>query len=118
MSSNIRFIDSNIFIYAILKPKRAINEKVTKMKEKPRKFYRGFIKEKKRSLLQYSEVANIIESMSNLTPSIGEILNNDNIIVKDLTSYPPARVPLIDSGLHLSFEGQSRGSETPSHLNS
>ncbi|PVU76666.1 DNA-binding protein [Acidianus hospitalis] len=34
MSSNIRFIDSNIFIYAILKPKRAINEKVTKMKEK------------------------------------------------------------------------------------
>ncbi|MCY0860707.1 MAG: MMPL family transporter [Sulfolobaceae archaeon] len=37
-----------------------------------------------------------------------------------LTSSPPlmARVPPIDSGLHLSFEGQSRGSETPSHTSS
>lgn len=32
MSSSIRFIDSNVFIYAILKP-RVISEKISKMKE-------------------------------------------------------------------------------------
>ncbi|MEJ2771254.1 MULTISPECIES: hypothetical protein [unclassified Stygiolobus] len=34
MSLNVKFIDSNVFIYAILKPKRSVNEKIKKMKEK------------------------------------------------------------------------------------
>lgn len=34
MSLNVKFIDSNVFIYAILKPKRLVNEKIVKMKEK------------------------------------------------------------------------------------
>jgi hypothetical protein len=43
----------------------------------------------------------------------------DSVEVEELpTDFLPAlkgRLPLIGSGLHPSFEGQSRGSETPSH---
>jgi predicted nucleic acid-binding protein len=59
MSSNIRFIDSNIFIYAILKPKRAINEKVTKMKEKAKevlsRIYKGEGKGHYHNILRYQK---------------------------------------------------------------
>lgn len=34
MSLNVKFIDSNVFIYALLKPKRSVDEKIVKMKEK------------------------------------------------------------------------------------
>lgn len=63
MSSNVKFIDSNVSIYAILKPKRTVDEKILKMKEKAKDIDRGEEKVMT-TVVHLSEVANVIESQT------------------------------------------------------
>jgi predicted nucleic acid-binding protein len=92
MSSRIKFIDSNVFVYAYVKPKREISEKVSRMKEKAKEILMKINYGEERvvtSLVHISEIANVIESLSSISKSIEiieNILNNKNIIVKDVTT--------------------------------
>jgi len=92
MSSRIKFIDSNVFVYAYVKPKREISEKISRMKEKAKEVLMKINYGKERvvtSLVHISEIANVVESLSSISKSIEiieNILNNKNIIVKDVTT--------------------------------
>jgi predicted nucleic acid-binding protein len=92
MSSRIKFIDSNVFVYAYVKPKREISEKISRMKEKAKEILMKINYGEERvvtSVVHISEIANVIESLANLSKSIEiieNILNNKNIIVKDVTT--------------------------------
>ncbi|BDC17515.1 type II toxin-antitoxin system VapC family toxin [Acidianus sp. HS-5] len=92
MSSNVKFIDSNVFIYAILKPKKPLDEKIFKIKEKAKVILLKINNGEEKVLttvVHVSEIANIIESLSNLTTSIEvveNILNSSNIIVEGITA--------------------------------
>jgi predicted nucleic acid-binding protein len=92
MSSRIKFIDSNVFVYAYVKPKREISEKISRMKEKAKEILMKINYGEERvvtSLVHISEIANVIESLSSISKSIEiieNILNNKNIIVKDVTT--------------------------------
>jgi predicted nucleic acid-binding protein len=92
MSSKVKFIDSNVFIYAYLKPKREISEKISRMKEKAKEILMKINYGEERvvtSLVHMSEIANVVESLSSISKSIEiieNILNNKNIIVKDVTT--------------------------------
>ncbi|MFP3234148.1 MAG: type II toxin-antitoxin system VapC family toxin [Sulfolobaceae archaeon] len=91
MSLNVKFIDSNVFIYAILKPKRSVNEKIKKMKEKAKEILAKIDNGEEKVLttvVHISEIANVIESLSNLITSIKvieNIINNENIVIKQVT---------------------------------
>jgi predicted nucleic acid-binding protein len=93
MSSRIKFIDSNVFVYAYVKPKREISEKISRMKEKAKEILMKINYGEERvvtSLVHMSEIANVIESLSSISKSIEiieNILNNKNIIVKDVTTH-------------------------------
>ncbi|MFP3347495.1 MAG: type II toxin-antitoxin system VapC family toxin [Sulfolobaceae archaeon] len=92
MSLNVKFIDSNVFIYAILKPKRSVNEKIKKMKEKAKEILAKIDNGEEKVLttvVHVSEIANVIESLSNLTTSIKvieNIISNENIVIKQVTA--------------------------------
>jgi predicted nucleic acid-binding protein len=92
MSSKVKFIDSNVFIYAYLKPKREISEKISRMKEKAKEILMKINYGEERvvtSVVHMSEIANVVESLSSISKSIEiieNILNNKNIIVKDVTT--------------------------------
>jgi predicted nucleic acid-binding protein len=92
MSSRVKFIDSNVFIYAYLKPKREISEKISRMKEKAKEILMKINYGEERvvtSVVHMSEIANVVESLSSISKSIEiieNILNNKNIIVKDVTT--------------------------------
>jgi len=92
MSSRIKFIDSNVFVYAYVKPKREISEKISRMKEKAKEILMKINYGEERvvtSLVHISEIANVVESLSSISKSIEiieNILNNENIIVKDVTT--------------------------------
>jgi predicted nucleic acid-binding protein len=92
MSSRIKFIDSNVFVYAYLKPKREISEKISRMKEKAKEILMKINYGEERvvtSVVHISEIANVVESLSSISKSIEiieNILNNENIIVKDVTT--------------------------------
>ena len=76
MSLNVKFIDSNVFIYAILK--RSVSEKIKKMKEKAKEILAKIVNGEEKvltSVVHISEIANVIESLSNLTTSINVIEN-------------------------------------------
>jgi predicted nucleic acid-binding protein len=92
MSSRIKFIDSNVFVYAYVKPKREISEKISRMKEKAKEILMKINYGEERvvtTLVHISEIANVVESLSSISKSIEiieNILNNKNIIVKDVTT--------------------------------
>jgi predicted nucleic acid-binding protein len=92
MSSRIKFIDSNVFVYAYVKPKREISEKVSRMKEKAKEILMKINYGEERvvtSVVHMSEIANVVESLSSISKSIEiieNILNNKNIMVKDVTT--------------------------------
>jgi len=92
MSSRIKFIDSNVFVYAYVKPKREISEKISRMKEKAKEILMKINYGEERvvtSVVHISEIANVVESLSSISKSIEiieNILNNENIIVKDVTT--------------------------------
>jgi len=60
----MRFIDANLFIYALLKPKKEPPENVRKIKKKAKDILRRISKGEKviTTVVHLSEVANVLES--------------------------------------------------------
>jgi predicted nucleic acid-binding protein len=68
----MRFIDSNVFLYAIIKPKRDVSKDILKKKEKAKKILLRIENGEKvvTTIVHLSEVANILEAKVNLTTAI------------------------------------------------
>ena len=86
-SSSARFIDSNVFVYAFVKP-RVADQKVSEMKEKAREIISRIERGEERvvaTVVHLSEVANVVEALTNLTTSL-EVVENimDAVEVRDV----------------------------------
>lgn len=83
----MRFIDANVFIYALLKPKRELNEKERRIKEASREIFERVNsgEEVVTTVVHLSEVANVLEDAANLSFAISfikDILLRKNVIVE------------------------------------
>ncbi len=86
----MRFIDSNVFLYALIKPRREVPRIVVERKEKAKKILLRVQggEEVATTIVHLSEVANIIESRIGLLKSIEflkELLFAENIHVYSVT---------------------------------
>jgi predicted nucleic acid-binding protein len=86
----MRFVDSNVFIYAILKPKRNLTEEEKELKNKANGIFQRIVEEEEvvTSVVHLSEVANILEDAVNLTFSINfveEVCKTKNIQIEGVT---------------------------------
>ena len=86
----IRFLDANVFIYAYYKPKRKLNEKEKKMKDKAKEIINRIMSGEKiiTSVVHLSEAANILKhalSLADLNNIIFTLLSMQNIEVIDVT---------------------------------
>jgi hypothetical protein len=86
----MRFVDSNVFIYAILKPKRKLTEDEKELKNKAKGIYQRIVENEEvvTSVIHLSEVANVLEDAANLTLSINfieEIYKTKNILIEGVT---------------------------------
>ena len=86
----MRFVDASVFLYAYLKPKKELPEKLKDMKERAKDIVKRIDEGEKvvTTIVHLSEIANIIETKSGLTKSIKiilSILNKPNIIIIDVT---------------------------------
>lgn len=86
----MRFVDSNVFIYAILKPKRKLTKQEEELKDKAKRIYQRIIEKEEVviSVVHLSEIANILEDAANLTYSINfieEVYKTRNIHVEGVT---------------------------------
>ncbi len=43
MSSSVRFLDSNVLVYAVVKPKKNVDERLAKIKERAREILRSTV---------------------------------------------------------------------------
>ncbi len=85
----MRFVDANVFIYSILKPKRSLTTHEEEMKENAKKIFRKINEgeEVVISTVHISEIANVLEDAVNLTFSISfskDLLLKPNIIVEEV----------------------------------
>ena len=108
---NLRFIDSNIFIHAWIKPKRKLNEKEMAIKENSKKILQRVEKGEKvvTSVIHLSEIANLLESRMRLDKSliyIEAIIGNRNIeivevdkndLIESLEIAKKYRIGLVDA---------------------
>ncbi|WXG41745.1 MAG: type II toxin-antitoxin system VapC family toxin [Candidatus Freyarchaeum deiterrae] len=86
----MRFVDSNVFIYAILKPKRNLTEEEKELKNKAKGIYQRIVENEEvvTSVVHLSEVANILEDAANLTLSVNfieEVYKTKNIQIEGVT---------------------------------
>lgn len=85
----MKFVDANIFIYSILKPKRKMIEKELEMKENAKKIFQRINEgeEVVTSTAHISEIANMLEDAVNLSFSINfskDLLFKPNILVEQV----------------------------------
>ena len=85
----MRFIDANVFIYAILKPRRELNEREQEIKETSKEIFKRVNRgeEVVTTIVHLSEVANILEDSANLSFSLSflkDILLKRNIIIEEV----------------------------------
>ena len=83
----MRFIDANVFIYAVLKPKRVLNERVQELKTASKEIFKKVNEGEKviTTVVHLSEVANVLEDATNLSFAISflkDILLKKNVIVE------------------------------------
>jgi predicted nucleic acid-binding protein len=83
----MRFIDANVFIYAVLKPKRALNEKEQEIKNASKEIFTRVNEGEEviTTVVHLSEVANVLEDAANLSRSISflrDILLKRNVVVE------------------------------------
>lgn len=82
----MRFIDTNVFIYAVLKPRRALNEEEQRLKSASKEIFMRVNagEEVLTTVVHLGEVANVMEDAANLTFSISfvkDLVLKSNIIV-------------------------------------
>lgn len=85
----MRFVDASVFLFAYLKPKKELPEKVILMKENSKKIVARINEGEKviTTIVHLSEIANIIESkVGNLEAAkiVMNILGKPNIVVLDV----------------------------------
>lgn len=68
----MRFIDSNVFLYAMIKPKKNTSKEILEKKEKAKKILLRVEKGENvvTTLVHLSEIANILEAKVNLTTAV------------------------------------------------
>ncbi|MFQ6074590.1 MAG: type II toxin-antitoxin system VapC family toxin [Candidatus Bathyarchaeia archaeon] len=86
----MRFVDSNVFLYAILKPRRQLTNKEEERKAKAREIYDRIDggEEVMTSTVHLSEVANVLEEAAGLRFSIDfteALLRKGNVRVEGVT---------------------------------
>ncbi len=96
----MRFVDANVFLYAVIKPKGTINEKILKRKEKAKRILLRIENGERvtTTVVHLSEVANILEAKVNLTTAlkfIESMLLAENVDVLPVTSEDYIRALLI-----------------------
>ena len=86
----MRFIDSSVFLHAMIKPRRRLTDREKLVKESAKNIIKRIdngVEEVATTVVHISEIANIIETHINLLTSIGfiaRILTLDNITVLDV----------------------------------
>lgn len=85
----MRFIDANIFIYAVLKPKRELNKKELAIKNAAKEIFKRLNdgEEVITTVVHLSEVANVLEDAANLSFAISflkDILLKRNVTVEEV----------------------------------
>lgn len=73
----MRFIDANVFLYAVIKPKGTVSRKILERKEKAKRILLRIEdgEEVATTVVHLSEVANILEAKVNLTKALTFIEN-------------------------------------------
>jgi len=82
----VRFIDTNVFLYAILKPRRRLTEKELEIKEKARKIVSRVNNGERvlTTVVHISEIANILEDIigvQNAAIFLRDIFAKKNILI-------------------------------------
>jgi len=87
----MRFIDSNVFLYAMIRPKENTSEKILSRKEKAKKILlraeNG--EEVVTTLIHLSEIANILEAKVNLTTAVRFL---ENLLLAENVKILPVSV--------------------------
>lgn len=86
----MRFVDAKVFIYAILKPKRELNEKELKIKRVSKEIFNRINEgeEVVTTVVHLSEVANVLEDAANLSFAVSflkDVLIKGNVIVEEVS---------------------------------
>lgn len=86
----MRFIDANVFIYAVLKPKRELNEKELEIKNASKEIFTRVNEGEEviTTVVHLSEVSNVLEDAANLSFAISllrDILLKRNVIVEEVS---------------------------------
>jgi len=87
-----KFLDSSVFLHAFLKPKRGLRPEERVVKEASKKILKGVEKGESvvTTVVHLSEIANIIESRSGLSTSIGMLawlFSLENLEILDVYSW-------------------------------
>ena len=82
----MRFVDSNVFLYAIIKPKKKPSEKIILIKDKAKKIFKRINEGEKviTTVVHLSEVANVLEDIAGIefaSEFISDVLTKENIEV-------------------------------------
>ena len=104
----MRFIDANVFLYALLKPKPNLPDKVIERKKKAQEILRRIEKGEKvaTTVVHLSEVANIIEAKVNLSTAldfIEELLTAENVRVLSVTPEDYLKAAILASERRVSI---------------
>jgi predicted nucleic acid-binding protein len=83
----MRFIDSTVFVYAVLKPRRELNEQEQQLKRASKEVFKRVNEGEEviTTVVHLSEVANVLEDAANLSFSISfmkDVLLKRNVIVE------------------------------------
>ncbi|AIU69909.1 DNA-binding protein [Thermococcus eurythermalis] len=103
----MRFIDANVFLYALLKPKPDLPEEVLERKARAMKILRRIEdgEEVATSVVHLSEVANIIEAKVNLSTALAfieELLTAGNVHILPVTPEDYLKATLVASEKRIS----------------
>jgi predicted nucleic acid-binding protein len=104
----MRFIDANVFLYAVIKPKGEVPPSVLERKRKAKEILTRIEngEEVATTVVHLSEVANILEARLNLTIAlefIEDLLTADNVLVLPVTTEDYLKAVLIarDKGVSI-----------------
>jgi len=86
----MRFIDANVFIYAVLKPKRKLNERGMEIKNAAKEIFKRVNEGEEviTTVVHLSEVANVLEDATNLSlsiPFLRDIMLKRNVIIEKVS---------------------------------
>lgn len=104
----MRFVDSNVFIYAVLKPKRALSKREGEIKSSSREIFMRVNEGEEvfTSVVHLSEVANVLEDAAGQGVSLSfirDVLLKSNVLVEAVSDkdYLAASLVAEEKGISL-----------------